>query len=117
MIGLSTMVPHLVLLGDSIFDNGSYVGKGNPSVIDQLQSRAQTLGWKASSVAVDGNIISDISKQLTRIPKDASHLFISVGKHRADDYRLKTIHDWTLFRRQQCSALHVLSRGFGEKRR
>lgn len=76
---MSDVVPHLVLLGDSVFDNGSYVGYGNPSVIQQLQSKSEQRGWKSSSVAIDGNILSDIPKQLSRLPADATHLFISIG--------------------------------------
>ena len=36
---------HVVLLGDSIFDNGRYV-PGEPAVIDQLRS-ALPKGWTA----------------------------------------------------------------------
>lgn len=77
---MSERLHHLVLLGDSVFDNGSYVGQGNPSVIEQLQIEAEQRRWKASSVATDGNILSDIPKQLDRIPNDATHLFISIGR-------------------------------------
>jgi len=76
---MGAAIPHLVLLGDSTFDNGFYVGKGNPAIIDQLRLKAKDRGWKATSVAVDGHSISHISSQLTRIPEDATHLFISIG--------------------------------------
>lgn len=77
---MGAAIPHLVLLGDSTLDNGFYVGKGNPAIIDQLQAKAQEHGWKATSVAVDGHSISHIPNQLTRIPPDTTHLFISIGK-------------------------------------
>jgi hypothetical protein len=77
---MGAAIPHLVLLGDSTFDNRLYVGKGNPSIIDQLQQKAKEHGWKATSVAVDGQSISHIPTQLTRIPQDATHLFISIGR-------------------------------------
>ena len=83
--GMGAAIPHLVLLGDSTIDNKFYVGKGNPSVIDQLQEKAKQCGWNATSVAVDGHSISHIPLQLTRIPQDATHLFISIGKRRSID--------------------------------
>ena len=71
---------HLVLLGDSIFDNGCYVGKGNPGVIDQLKAKVHPYQWQASLLAVDGNVLSHIANQIKKIPSDATHLFISIGK-------------------------------------
>jgi hypothetical protein len=70
-------MPHLVLLGDSIFDNGVYV-PGHPAVIDQV--RAELPGdWQATLLAVDGNITIDVERHLKRLPDDATHLAISVG--------------------------------------
>jgi hypothetical protein len=77
---MGAAIPHLVLLGDSTFDNKVYVGRGNPAIIDQLTLKAKGRGWNATSVAVDGHSISHIPTQLTRIPQDATHLFISIGK-------------------------------------
>jgi GDSL-like Lipase/Acylhydrolase family len=69
---------HVVLLGDSIFDNGAYVGAGDPDVIGQL--RAILPGdWRATLNAVDGAGMSDIRGQIARLPRDASHLVVSVG--------------------------------------
>lgn len=70
---------HLILLGDSIFDNRSYVPRGQPGVIDQLKSRVKDQGWNATLLAVDGNVLSHIPDQIKRIPRDATHLFISIG--------------------------------------
>jgi hypothetical protein len=70
-------MPHLVLLGDSIFDNAAYVSEG-AAVIDHLQ-RQLPRDWHASLVAVDGNITVDVLRQLARVPTDASHLIVSVG--------------------------------------
>jgi hypothetical protein len=78
---MGAAIPHLVLLGDSTIDNKFYVGKGNPSIIDQLKLKAKERGWNATSVAVDGQAIQHIPSQLTRIPKDATHLFISIGNN------------------------------------
>ena len=76
---MGAAIPHLVLLGDSTLDNKFYVGKGELAIIDQLKAKAQERGWKATSVAVDGHSISHIATQLTKIPEDATHLFISIG--------------------------------------
>lgn len=68
---------HVVLLGDSIFDNARYV-PGEPAVIDQLRS-ALPKGWSATLLAVDGHITSNVAEQMTRMPKGATHLVVSVG--------------------------------------
>ena len=68
---------HIALLGDSIFDNAAYVA-GAPAVIDQVRS-ALPRSWKASLLAVDGNVARDVLEQLNRIPSDATHLVMSVG--------------------------------------
>ena len=68
---------HIVLLGDSIFDNGRYT-LGGPDVISQVR-QLLPVGWKASLLAVDGATTQDIPKQLQRIPSDASHLVLSAG--------------------------------------
>jgi hypothetical protein len=68
---------HVVLLGDSIFDNARYVPGGSP-VIEQLRSRLPR-GWRATLLAVDGSVVSDVAGQLARLPGDASHLVVSAG--------------------------------------
>ena len=68
---------HLALLGDSVFDNGAYVGR-EPDVVTQLRQRLPA-GWRATLVAVDGGVIRDIPRQLERVPDDTTHLVISVG--------------------------------------
>lgn len=68
---------HLVLLGDSIFDNRAYVA-GGPAVIDQVQKTVPA-GWKASLLAVDGNTSVQVPDQLKRLPSDCSHLVLSAG--------------------------------------
>lgn len=70
-------MPHLVLLGDSIFDNGAYV-PGQPAVIEQVRA-ALDRGWQATLLAVDGNVVADVPAQLRRLPADATHLAISAG--------------------------------------
>lgn len=68
---------HVVLLGDSIFDNAAYVA-GGPDVVAQLRERLPA-GWSATLRAVDGAVIRNVSSQLTsRLPEDA-FLVVSVG--------------------------------------
>jgi lysophospholipase L1-like esterase len=68
---------HLALLGDSVFDNGAYVGRG-PDVVTQLRQRLPA-GWRVTLAAVDGGVIRDIPHQFERVPDDVTHLVISVG--------------------------------------
>lgn len=68
---------HVVLLGDSIFDNARYV-PDRPPVVEQVR-RALPAGWRAALLAVDGHTTEDVPGQLARLPADASHLFVSAG--------------------------------------
>jgi lysophospholipase L1-like esterase len=70
-------VKHVVLLGDSIFDNAAYVGNA-PDVIEQVQQRLPP-GSKATLRAIDGSTTEDVPGQLRRLPADATHLVLSVG--------------------------------------
>jgi hypothetical protein len=78
---LISTVPHVVLLGDSIFDNGAYTG-GKPDVLTQLRSVLPP-SWKASLLAHDGATTEGIPAQLARLPHDATHLALSVGGNNA----------------------------------
>ena len=69
---------HVVLLGDSIFDNGAYVRRGEPDVVAQVRAKLP-VGWKATLCAVDGAVTAGVAHQLSRMPSDASHLVLSVG--------------------------------------
>jgi len=68
---------HVVLLGDSVFDNGAYVA-GGPDVLAQLREILPQ-GWHASLNALDGSGVRDVYAQLDRIPNDATHLVVSAG--------------------------------------
>jgi hypothetical protein len=68
---------HIVLLGDSIFDNAAYV-PGGPDVVSQLRTLLPN-DCKATLHAVDGAIIDDVKRQITLLPPDATHLVLSVG--------------------------------------
>jgi hypothetical protein len=73
---------HIVLLGDSIFDNKTYVGINGKDVVTHLSERLPN-NWQATLRAVDGSIIENISRQLVDIPTDATHLIVSVGGNNA----------------------------------
>ena len=62
----SAAMKNVVLLGDSIFDNKSYVGAG-PDVVDQLKGDLPS-GWTATLVARDGSTTVDIKSQLKAMP-------------------------------------------------
>jgi len=68
---------HVVLLGDSIFDNAAYVS-GGPDVLSHLQGLLQSRA-KATLLAVDGAVTTAVARQLARVPADATHLVVSVG--------------------------------------
>ncbi|HEX8644281.1 MAG TPA: SGNH/GDSL hydrolase family protein [Allosphingosinicella sp.] len=68
---------HIVLLGDSIFDNAAYV-PGGPDVVRQLRD-ALPPGWRATLLAVDGATTGSVRAQLDRLPGDATHLVVSAG--------------------------------------
>jgi hypothetical protein len=68
---------NIVLLGDSIFDNAAYVN-GGPDVIRQLTGILPS-DFKATLLAVDGSVTTDVIKQIPKIPAPATHLMVSVG--------------------------------------
>ena len=55
---------HLVLLGDSIFDNAAYL-HGGPDVIKQLRSILPG-DWQATLLAVDGSVTTNVIDQIPR---------------------------------------------------
>jgi GDSL-like Lipase/Acylhydrolase family len=68
---------HVVLLGDSVFDNVAYTG-GAPDVVQQLRARLPP-GWRATLGAVDGGTTGSVREQLRRLPPDATCLIVSAG--------------------------------------
>ena len=68
---------HVVLLGDSIFDNAAYV-PGGPSVLDHLH-RLLPSARQVTLLARDGALTADVLPQLDRLPADATHLVVSAG--------------------------------------
>lgn len=74
-------MPHIVLLGDSIFDNKAYVGS-EPDVITHLRERIPQ-NWKTSLKAVDGSLVENVSRQFLDTSEDSTHFVISVGGNNA----------------------------------
>jgi hypothetical protein len=68
---------HVILLGDSIFDNAAYV-RGGPDVVKQVRGKLPFQA-KASLLAVDGDLARGVLQQLRRLPPDATHLVVSAG--------------------------------------
>ena len=75
----------ITLIGDSIFDNGTYVSPGEPDVTQQVKGLLDD-GDTVTRLAVDGDITSGVERQLRGIPDGATHLFISVGGNDALGY-------------------------------
>jgi lysophospholipase L1-like esterase len=96
---------HVVLLGDSIFDNGAYVRRGEPDVVKQVQARLPQ-GWKATLCAVDGAVTSGIERQIERVPPEASHLVVSAGGNDA-------LRNSGILREQARSVAEVIGRFAG----
>ncbi|HEV7891839.1 MAG TPA: SGNH/GDSL hydrolase family protein [Pyrinomonadaceae bacterium] len=68
---------HVVLLGDSVFDNAAYVG-GGADVVTHLRALVPE-GWRATLAAVDGSVALDVPRHLESVPDDATHLVVSTG--------------------------------------
>ncbi|HEY6356700.1 MAG TPA: SGNH/GDSL hydrolase family protein [Vicinamibacterales bacterium] len=67
----------IVLLGDSVFDNQSYVARG-AATTDALVARLPP-GWTCTLLAQDGSVIDEVARQLMHLPSDASQLVVSTG--------------------------------------
>lgn len=67
---------HIVLCGDSIFDNKSHVRADEPDIVQQLQARLDG-DSQATLLAVDGCITAELPSQFSQLPDDATHLFVS----------------------------------------
>jgi hypothetical protein len=71
------MPVHIVLLGDSIFDNAAYTG-GEPDVATHLKRLLGAAG-STTLLALDGGVADELREQCMRVPTDCSHLVVSVG--------------------------------------
>ena len=84
---------HVILAGDSIFDNATYV-PGEPCVTEQLGVHLGNRG-SVSMVAVDGSFAEQVADQIRSLPADATHLYVSTGGNDALKY-LPRLHSRVL---------------------
>jgi lysophospholipase L1-like esterase len=75
---IKKMSSNVVLLGDSIFDNGSYVKEGEADVLWHLRRELQPFGLGATLLAQDGAVTANVFDQMARL-NGATHLVISCG--------------------------------------
>lgn len=68
---------HIVLLGDSVFDNTPYAPIGE-DVVSHLKY-IMPEDWQVTLLAKDRCKVRDVYRQLSRIPIDATHLVLSIG--------------------------------------
>ena len=68
---------HLVLLGDSIFDNAVYVNPGE-SVSEHL-ARLLPADVALTRLAIDGDMSANVYFQLDKLPATATHIALSSG--------------------------------------
>ncbi len=70
----------ITLLGDSIFDNKSYVGDGKDT-ITHLRERMKKRGDGSDAVlaAVDGAVAAGVASQLRNVSPETTHLIVSIG--------------------------------------
>ena len=72
-----TLSKELVLLGDSIIDNKTYVLDGELSVLEHIKSKTET---PVMQLALDGATTDDvINSQIQAIPFGTSHIVLSIG--------------------------------------
>ena len=74
--GKASAMNHVAMLGDSIFDNGAYVG-GAPDV--RAQAQMLLPGVTVISAAQDGAVMTDLALQIRRIPDAVTHIVVSIG--------------------------------------
>jgi lysophospholipase L1-like esterase len=71
----------VTLMGDSSFDNESYVAKGEKDVLAWVHTKMPK-GWRANLVALDGAVNSGIAQQLDMAREhfpETTHFVVSVG--------------------------------------
>ena len=68
---------HVVLLGDSIFDNAAYIDGGR-DVITHLRQQIPPESH-VTLKAIDGSVVDNVRTQTLDLPADVTHLFVSAG--------------------------------------
>jgi len=86
------MAQSIALIGDSIFDNAGYV-PGEPDVAEQLRGMTPN-DVDVTLLAVDGDFVADVSRQIQRIPQETTHLFVSAGGNDALSYAQEMLHQF-----------------------
>ncbi len=86
------MPESIVLVGDSIFDNASYV-PNEPCVTEQLRAVVRD-GVDVSMIAIDGDYVTDVHAQIRDLPAQVTHLFVSAGGNDALRYAHKLANDY-----------------------
>jgi hypothetical protein len=86
------MDSHVILAGDSIFDNAIYV-PGEPCVTEQLRALVGG-GSSVSMIAVDGHYASDVPQQFRSLPEGGTHIFVSAGGNDALMHAHKLGYDY-----------------------
>lgn len=77
-------IKHIVLAGDSIFDNDGYV-PGEPGVIEQLRMSVPK-DWSAAKIAVDGDCIRHVYSRVENLPTHYTDMVLSIGGNDALGY-------------------------------
>ena len=67
----------VTLLGDSILDNGAYVGAGK-DVAAHLRAVLPE-AWRVTLCAIDGTTTENLGRQLDRVPEHTTHVVLSLG--------------------------------------
>ena len=70
------MSKQLILLGDSVFDNGVYVAPGQNDVTTHLQRKIADTDWTLDQRAVDGAVVSSVLHQLSSKPVSTPCTFV-----------------------------------------
>jgi len=81
------MTKHLILLGDSVFDNGSYVLPGQADVTAHMKRKLRSRDGTLDMRAVDGAMVANVKYQLAAKPPPLPCTFVlSVGGNDALQY-------------------------------
>jgi GDSL-like Lipase/Acylhydrolase family len=70
------MTRRLILLGDSIFDNGAYVQPGERDVAAHLRARLLPADWSVQLRAVDGSMVGQVPAQLAAAAIEPSDILV-----------------------------------------
>ena len=72
-------MPHIVLLGNSIFDNKPYLEPGESVINDR--AACFPMDWQSTPMAYDGTVTKELSAQFARLPASATYVVISYDEN------------------------------------